>query len=110
MSNHVHLIAVQLRHDSLSVLLRRVHGRYSRYYNSRVGRTGHLWQSRFFACMLAQDHLWTAIAYVERNPLRARIVGRAKQYIWSSAIAHVMGKDPTGLLDMDWWQRAGHRT
>jgi len=104
MSNHVHLIAVPLRHDSLSVLLRRVHGRYAQYYNSRAGRTGHLWQS-----MLAPDHLWRAIAYVEQNPLRAKIVGRAEQYIWSSAIAHVTGKDPTGLLDMAWWQRSGHR-
>ena len=43
---------------------------------------------------------------MERNPLRARIVGRAEQYIWSSAIAHVTGKDPTGLLDMAWWQRS----
>src|SRR5258708_1509459 len=70
---------------------------------------GHLWQNRFFAGMLAPDHLRTAIAYVERNPLRAEIVGRAEQYIWSSAIAHVTGKDPTGLLDMAWWQRSGHR-
>ena len=109
MSNHVHLVAVPLQHDSLSVLLRRVHGRYAQYYNSRVGRTGHLWQNRFFACMLAPDRLWTTIAYVERNPLRARIVGRAEQYICSSAIAHVTGKDPTGILDMDWWHRSGQR-
>ena len=36
-----------------------------------------LWQNRFFACMLAPSHLRTAIVYVERNPIRARIVRRA---------------------------------
>src|ERR1039458_6853938 len=56
MTNHVHLIAVPERQDSLSVLLRRVHGRYAQYYNVRAARTGHLWQNRFFACVLEASH------------------------------------------------------
>ena len=56
MSNHVHLIAVPEREDSLSVLFRRVHGRYAQYYNARSGRSGHLWQNRFFACVLGARH------------------------------------------------------
>ena len=107
MSNHVHLIAVPGRPDSLSVLMRRVQGPYAQYYNAHAGRTGHLWQNRFFACMLAPSHLWTALAYVERNPLRAKIVRRAEDYVWSSAIAHVTTGDGSGLLDMEWWRRAG---
>lgn len=77
MTNHVHLIAEPAREDSLSVLLRRVHGRYAQYYNARSGRTGHLWQNRFFACVLGPEHLWAALAYVERNPVRAGMVERA---------------------------------
>ena len=69
----------------------------------RTGRTGHLWQNRFFGCMLEPSRLWTAIAYVERNPLRARTVRRAEDHVWSSAIAHVTGGDGSGLLDMNWW-------
>jgi putative transposase len=42
MTNHLHLIAVPEREDTLAVLLRRVHGRYAQYYNIRWGRTGHL--------------------------------------------------------------------
>src|SRR5689334_25295384 len=52
MTNHVHLIAVPSREDSLSILARRVHGRYAQYYNARSGRSGHVWQNRFFGCML----------------------------------------------------------
>src|SRR5438477_7171911 len=77
MSNHMHLIAVPAREDSLSILIRRVHSRYAQYFNAHAGRTGHLWQNRFYGCMLATSHLWTAIAYVERNPIRARMVRRA---------------------------------
>src|ERR1017187_8825409 len=54
--------------------------------------------------MLAPSHLWTAIAYVELNPVRAKIVRWAEDYPWSSAVAHVTGGDATGLLDMDWWR------
>jgi putative transposase len=35
------------------------------------------------------------------------MVDRAEHYVWSSAVAHVTGRDPTGLLDMDWWRLAG---
>jgi putative transposase len=107
MSNHVHLIAVPEREDSLAVLLRRVHGRYAQYYNIRHGRTGHLWQNRFFACVLQDAHLWTALAYVERNPVRTTIVSCAADYPWSSAAAHLSGADSSGMLDMSWWRREG---
>jgi hypothetical protein len=107
MTNHVHLIALPAREDSLSIFFRRVHGRYAQYYNACAGRSGHLWQNRFFACVLAPDHLWTALAYVERNPVRAGMVGRARDYPWSSAAAHITGHDEHDLLDMEWWYREG---
>jgi putative transposase len=109
MSNHVHLIAVPEREDSLAILLRRVHGRYAQYYNTHSGRTGHLWQNRFFACVLGADHLWTALVYVDRNPLRAGMVRQAEDYRWSSAAAHLSGVDSSGLLDMGWWRQQGRR-
>jgi len=91
MSNHVHVMALPVREDSLSILLRRVHGRYAQYYNARSGRSGHLWQNRFFACVLGPSHLWAALRYVERNPVRAGMVERAADYPWSSASAHLYG-------------------
>ncbi len=105
MTNHVHLIALPAREDSLSILLRRVHGRYAQYYNARSGRSGHLWQNRFFACMLGSSHVWSAMAYVERNPVRAGMVEQAAEYRWSSAAAHLGGVDSIGILDMEWWRR-----
>jgi putative transposase len=107
MPNHVHLIAEPEREDSLALLLRRVHGRYAQYYNARVGRSGHLWQNRFFACVLSESHLWTALAYVDLNPVRAGMVENAAVYPWSSAPAHLSGVDPRGLLDEGWWHSNG---
>jgi putative transposase len=107
MTNHVHLIVVPDREDSLAILLRRVHGRYAQYYNAYSGRTGHLWQNRFFACALGHNHLWTALVYVDRNPVRAGIIHHAADYRWSSAAAHLSGIDQRGLLDMQWWLEQG---
>jgi len=105
MTNHVHLIATPDREDSLSVLLRRVHGRYAQYYNARWARSGHLWQNRYFACSLGPGHLWAALAYVEKNPVRAGLVARAGEYPWSSAPAHLGLVDDGGLVDLEWWRR-----
>jgi putative transposase len=69
-------------------------------------RSGHLWQNRFYSCALDEVHLWRTLVYVERNPVRAKLVRVAWQYPWSSAAAHVRGTDPTGLLDLSGWSRA----
>jgi putative transposase len=110
MTNHVHWIATPEREDSLDVLFRRVHGRYAQYLNARRGRTGHLWQNRYFGCPLASGHLWTALRYVELNPVRAGLVENAASYKWSSAGAHWNGPDhgPT-VVELDWtiWQEGG---
>ncbi len=108
MTNHVHLVVVPERDDSLAVLFRRVHGRYSQYLNTRRHRTGHLWQQRYFSCPLADSHLSVALRYVEQNPCRACMVKAPADYRWSSAAAHLgQGKDRSGLLDMTFWERAG---
>jgi putative transposase len=50
--------------------------------------------------VLDEAHLWNAVAYVERNPVRAGIVRRAEDYAWSSAAAHCgLRQDP--LVDLD---------
>jgi putative transposase len=104
MTNHIHLVILPQQRDSLALLLRRVHGRHAQYFNVKSGRTGHLWQNRYFACALGPAHTWRALAYVDSNPVRAGMVARAAEYPWSSAAAHICGDDPSRLLDLDWWQ------
>jgi putative transposase len=109
MPNHVHWIVTPERDDSLSVLFRRVHGRYAQYLNARRGRTGHLWQNRFFSCPLERGHLWAAVRYVELNPVRAGLAEQAVGYRWSSSAAHWHGPDQHSTVDLDWtiWREGG---
>ena len=101
MTNHVHLIAVPERPDSIRRVFHRTNGTYSNRFNAKNGFVGHLWQERPFSCVLAESHLWNAIRYVERNPVRARMVPKATDYRWSSARAHCDGKVDL-LLDPSW--------
>jgi putative transposase len=61
MSNHIHLVAIPEEPQSLATALRRTHGRYALYLNSRRHRVGHLWQNRFYSCALDETHLWAAL-------------------------------------------------
>ena len=89
MTNHVHFIATPRRPDSLAQAIGRAHMRHARRVNRQQGWTGHLWANRFYTTALDEEHLWTAVKYVELNPVRAGLVERAEQYPWSSARAHV---------------------
>ena len=43
------------------------------------------------------------MVYVDRNPVRAGLVGKPWEWKWSSAAAHLGETDHNGLLDMEWW-------
>ena len=103
MTNHIHLVGTPAREDSLAKAIGRTHFRYSQYVNQLHGRSGHLWQNRFLSCGLDETHMWRTLCYVERNPVRAKMVRSAWRYRWSSAAAHATGADPSGLLDMTTW-------
>jgi putative transposase len=104
MTNHVHVLAVPSREAGLARALGKAHTDYARWLNLRRGDTGHFWQNRYFSCPLDEDHQWEALRYVELNPVRAGMVVAAVEWPWSSAAAHVRGRDTSGLLDMRQWQ------
>ena len=102
MTNHVHFVAVPGRAESLAATFKPVDMRYSQYVNQTQRLTGHLWQGRPFSCPLDDEHLWVAVRYVERNPVRVGLVPRAEEYPWSSAAAHCgLRRDPlvSGALE-----------
>jgi putative transposase len=88
MANHIHLVAAPRQPDGLQRLLRPLHARYAQHVNRHFDWSGHLWQGRYFSAALDEPYFWSAMRYVERNPVRAGIARRAEDYRWSSAQAH----------------------
>jgi putative transposase len=105
MTNHVHIVAVPSTESSLAGAVGRTHFAYTQYVNRLHGRSGHMWQNRFYSCVLDDVHLWRTLRYVERNPVRARLVRAPWRYPWSSAAAHVGQRDDADLLDLAAWRK-----
>ena len=93
MPNHVHLIAVPKTEDGLRQAIGEAHRRYTRRINFREQWRGYLWQGRFASFIMDEPYLLAAARYVELNPVRAKLVDRARQWPWSSAKAHLSGRD-----------------
>jgi putative transposase len=105
MTNHVHLVVIPASEDGLHRMLKPLHMRYAQRVNRARGWTGHLWQGRFFSSPLDEAYLWAALRYVERNPVRARMVRRAEDYPWSSAPAHCGQRHDLLLSSATSWTR-----
>jgi putative transposase len=84
---------------------------HSIHYNKQHAKPGHVWQGRFKAVPVQSDeHLLTALRYVERNALRAKLVSRAEEWPWGSlhwrerrwsANAKLLARPPIDLPS--WW-------
>jgi putative transposase len=104
MSNHVHIVGVPSEEDSLTKAIGRTNFLYTQYVNRLHGRSGHLWQNRFYSCPMDEAHAMNALCYIELNPVRAGTVRVPWTYPWSSAAAHC-GKAPANLLlDVAAWR------
>ena len=99
MPNQVHLIMVPRDRDGLRAALGETHRRYSRIVNARQGWSGYLWQGRFASFAMDEAQLLACARFVEQAPVRARLTSRVSEWRWSSARAHLAGRDD-GLVQV----------
>ena len=93
MPNPVHLVLVPEERDGLRQALGEAHRRYTRRINFREGWRGHLWQERFHSFPMDEAYLLATARSIELNPVWARLVRKPKAWPWSSARAHLAGRD-----------------
>jgi len=113
MPNHVHFVAIPENKDSLAKTFNASHMRYAHYFNKKNQLRGHLWQGRFYSCILDEPHLYAAIRYIENNPVRANLVKNPWDWNWSSAKEHVFKKrnnkltleDANRFMTVDDWSK-----
>ena len=91
MTNHIHLLIKPHQDDSLAKMMQGVSQGYAKYINKRYKRTGRLWESRYYSCVVDEEsYLWQVARYIEKNPKRAGLVKQEEDYPYSSARAHVL--------------------
>jgi REP element-mobilizing transposase RayT len=101
MDNHYHLI-LKTQKANLSLAMQWFGLTYTRRFNIRHNRSGHLFQGRF-KCMLIENdrYLMQLSCYIHRNPLRAGMVKRLIDYRWSSYLAYAYGQSHPKWLKTD---------
>lgn len=100
MPNHVHLVMVPQDKLGLRKSLSETHRRYTLHVNSREDWSGYLWQGRFASFPMDDRYLFSAVRYIELNPVRAGLCAKPEQWKWSSARAHFTEKDD-GLVSVE---------
>ena len=85
----------------ITLLMKRVSGRQTRYVNTIEGRRGTVWEGRYKSSPIEMDkYLLACCRYVELNPIRAGIVDSPEKYKWSSYKYKIGVKKPD-WLDLD---------
>ncbi len=102
MTNHVHLLIDPGDNpESISLLMKRVAGRQTRYVNRLENRSGSLWEGRYKSSIVSsKEYLLSCSRYIELNPMRTGIIENPSDYNWSSFARKTIGKqDP--VVDFD---------
>jgi putative transposase len=108
--------AIKKRFCDLSLFVKEVKERFSRWFNKRRGRRGTLWMDRFKSVLVEGrgEALRTMAAYIDLNPLRAGLVKDPKNYRWCGYAEALGGsrRAQRGLCKaigkpVDGWQSAG---
>ncbi len=87
MPNHFHLVLHPRKDNDLQKFMQWVTLTHTQRWHTknRTTGTGHLYQGRYKSFLVQGDkHLLAVIRYVERNPLRAKLVRKAENWDFSS--------------------------
>jgi len=100
MKNHIHLL-LEVGEIPLSKTMQSLLFRYTRYFNRRYEKIGHLFQGRYKAILCDRDaYLLELIRYIHLNPVRAKVVTDPDGYPWTGHLGY-LGKAKDGLVDED---------
>ena len=106
----------QQRFCDLSLFVKELKERFSRWYNKQNSRRGTLWMDRFKSVLVETgEALQTMAGYIDLNPVRAGIVKDPAMYAWSGYGEAVGGSKRArrGLCKVlevaqDGWDRKAH--
>ena len=100
METHLHLL-LEVGGSPLSKVMQVLQFRYTRYFNKRYRKVGHLFQGRYKAILCERDpYLLELVRYIHLNPVRGGVVEDPGRYPWTGHLSY-MGKGKVDLVDED---------
>jgi len=84
LANHYHIL-VNTPEGNLSRSMRHLNGVYTQRFNRRHRLDGPLFRGRYKSILIGADpYLLQMVRYIHKNPVKAGLVEKPEQYIWSS--------------------------
>ena len=86
MDNHYHIL-IQTMDKKLQEIMHQINNKYSKYFNAKYKRVGHVFQGRYKATLVQDErYLIWVLRYIHQNPVQAGICQTVSEYKWSSDI------------------------
>ncbi len=95
MPNHVHLLVAPAQGEELSEIMHSLKSYTAHKANRILGRAGRFWQRESFERYIRDyEHFQNVVAYIENNPVKARLCRKPSDWPYSSACfrAHIESK------------------
>ncbi|MFH1189766.1 MAG: transposase [Candidatus Omnitrophota bacterium] len=90
LADHLHMLIELRKSVGISNIMHDVNSRYTKNFNGRYGKKGHLFQERFKAVLAEKEpYLLQIIRYIHLNPVRTSLVKDPKDYPYSSHIRYL---------------------
>jgi len=91
MDNHYHIL-IQTMDKKLQEIMHQINNKYSKYFNAKYKRVGHVFQGRYKATLVQDErYLIWVLRYIHQNPVQAGICKTVSEYKWSSDIFYRRG-------------------
>lgn len=93
MGNHFHMLIRIVNDADLSQIMCEIKTKYAKHFNRRYGRRGHFWGDRFRSTIVEDDkYALACLRYIDRNPVKAGLVGHPRDWLCGTFPAYAMGK------------------
>lgn len=102
MPTHLHIALKQLKVSGISTFMGNVLNSYTRYFNTRSGRKGPLWQSRFKHVTVGTDEQVSHLTrYIHLNPVTEHLCEDPGSWVYSSYKEYI-GESADALCTKDY--------
>lgn len=102
MGNHYHLL-MEIPHGELSKAMHMIQSSYGSYQQRLRGWIGHVFAGRYKAlCVEKEGYLLELSRYLHLNPVRARLVEKPEEYLWSSYRYYTGKERVPGWVNVQW--------